>query len=136
MSYKYTMNSSSQKFTISSFSILLAYIFSEFIYLKYYCTFSLYKVIDFNIGEFWHPSKRIFCRYQLPITWLTRHHLLLPQLLATCLTRHYLLPLTNILGFSYQVTRYLDYGELTELLELRDQLIIQHIRLILKHLGF
>ena len=30
---------------------------------------------------------------------------------TTCLTKHHLLPLTNSLDFSYQITRYLDYEE-------------------------
>jgi len=119
MSYKYTMNPSSQRFTISSFST--AYIFSEYLFLKYYCTFSLYKVTDFTIGESPRPSKETFCRYQLPVTKLIRHHLL---------------PVTNPLGFSYQVTRYINYEELIRLLELRDQPIIQNISLILKHVEF
>ena len=46
MSYKYIMNPSSQRFSISSFLTFLAYIFSESISLKYHCTFSLYKVTN------------------------------------------------------------------------------------------
>jgi uncharacterized membrane protein len=49
--HKYTMNASSQMFTIFSFLIFLAYIFSESISLKYHYTFSLYKVIDFTIRK-------------------------------------------------------------------------------------
>jgi len=41
MSYKYTMNYSSQIFTISLFLIFSAYIFSKSISLKYHCTFFL-----------------------------------------------------------------------------------------------
>jgi hypothetical protein len=55
MGYKYTMNPSSQRFTISSFSIILEYIFLESISLKYHCAFSLYKVTDFTIREFSCP---------------------------------------------------------------------------------
>jgi hypothetical protein len=40
-SYQYQMDPSSSRFTISSFIIFLAYIFSKYISLKYYCTFSL-----------------------------------------------------------------------------------------------
>ena len=54
-------------FTISLFLIFLAYIFSESIFLKYHCTFSLYKVIDFTIEESLHPSNEIFYKYQLPL---------------------------------------------------------------------
>jgi hypothetical protein len=43
------MNPSNSKFTISYFSIFSAYIFSESVFLKYHCTFSLYKVTDFTI---------------------------------------------------------------------------------------
>ena len=96
---------------ISSFSIVLAYIFLESTSLKYHCTFSLYKVTDFTIRESPCLSKGTFCRYQLPVTWLTRHHLLLLQLPVTCFTRHYLLSLINPLDFSYQVTKYLNYRE-------------------------
>jgi hypothetical protein len=46
ITYKYTLIPLSQRFTIS------AYVFSEFIFLKYLYTFSFYKVIDFTIGEF------------------------------------------------------------------------------------
>ena len=49
MCYKYIMNPLSQKFTISSFSTFLSYIFSESIFLKYHCIFSLYKVTDLSI---------------------------------------------------------------------------------------
>jgi hypothetical protein len=94
MSYKYTMNPSSQRFTISSFSTV--YIFSEHLSLKYYCIFSLNKVTDFIIGEFLRLSNDTSCRYQLPVTWLIRHYLLL---------------VTNPLVFSYQVTIYFDYEE-------------------------
>jgi hypothetical protein len=92
MSYKYTMNPSSQRFTISSFST--ACIFSEHLSLEYYCIISLNKVTNFIIGEFLCLSNDIFCKYQLLVTWLTRHHLLL---------------VTNLLAFSYQVTRNFDY---------------------------
>jgi hypothetical protein len=92
MGYKYIMNSLSQSFIISSFLTFLACIFSESISLKYHCTFSLYKVIDFTIGEFSRPSYETFYRYQLPIIWLTRHHLLLP---ITLFTEHHLLILGN-----------------------------------------
>jgi hypothetical protein len=121
---------------ISSFSIFLAYIFLESTSLKYHCTFSLYKVTDFTIRESPCLSKGTFCRYQLSVTWLTRHHLLLLQLPVTCFTRHYLLSLTNPLDFSYQVTKYLNYGEWIRLFEQIDQLIIQYINLSPKHLGF
>jgi hypothetical protein len=40
MGYKYHRNPSSFKFKISSFSIFLAYIFLESIFIKYHCTFS------------------------------------------------------------------------------------------------
>jgi hypothetical protein len=49
MSYKYTINPSNSRFTISSFLTLSAYIFSESISIKYYCTFSLCKVTDLSI---------------------------------------------------------------------------------------
>jgi hypothetical protein len=65
MCYKYIMNPLSQKFTISSFSTFLSYIFSESVFLKYHCIFSLYKVTDFTIKESSHPSKEIFYMYQL-----------------------------------------------------------------------
>jgi len=69
MCYKYIMNPSSQKFTISSFLTFLSYIFSESIFLKYLCIFFLYKVTDhFTIKESLHPSKDIFYMYQLPVT--------------------------------------------------------------------
>jgi hypothetical protein len=68
MGYKYIMNPLSQRFTISSFSIFLAYVFLESISLKYHCTFSFYKVTDFTIEEFRHPSKGTFCKYQLLVT--------------------------------------------------------------------
>ena len=96
MSYKYTTNPSSQIFIIFSFLIFLAYIFSKFISLKYYCMFSLYKVTEFTIEDSSRPSNGIFYRYQdyrlldlLGITcyyhsyWSpTRHYLLLQQLLV------------------------------------------------------
>jgi len=42
------------------------YIFSESIFLKYHCTFSLYKVTNFTIRKFPCLLKGIFCRYWLP----------------------------------------------------------------------
>jgi hypothetical protein len=45
MGYKYTMNPSSQRFTVSLFSIFLVYIFSESTSLKYHCTFSPTKLL-------------------------------------------------------------------------------------------
>jgi hypothetical protein len=117
ISYKYTMNPSSKRFTISSF--FSVYIFSKHISLEYYCIFSLYKVIDFIIGESTRSSKET--RHQLSVIWLTRHHLLL---------------VTSPLGFSYQVTKFLGYEKWIILFELKDQLIIQHINLIHKHLRF
>jgi hypothetical protein len=123
MSYKYTMNPSSQMFTIFLFSTFLVYIFSESISLKYHCTFSLYKVTDFTTGESPRPLKKTFCKHQyrsrgLPgistcyyhsywSPWLIRHHLLLAQLPITWLSRHHLLSLTNPLSFLYQVIKYL-----------------------------
>jgi hypothetical protein len=67
MSYKYTMNPSSQMFIISSFSP--AYIFSELILsLKYYCTFSLYKATDFTFEESHVHQRGLFTgtSYQSP----------------------------------------------------------------------
>jgi hypothetical protein len=66
MSYKYTINPSSQRFTISSFST--AYIFSEYLSLKYYCTFSLYKVTGFIVGESHVHQRGLFAgtSYRLP----------------------------------------------------------------------
>ena len=81
MGYNYTMNSSNSRFTISSFLTFSAHIFSEFIFLKYHCTFSLYKVTNFIIGEFTRRSHGTFCKYQPP--WFKRHYMLLPQLLTT-----------------------------------------------------
>jgi hypothetical protein len=57
MGYKYAMNPTSQRFTISSFLTFLAYIFSKSICLKYHCILSLYKVNAFTIGEF-HVHQR------------------------------------------------------------------------------
>jgi hypothetical protein len=94
MCYKYIMNPLSQKFTISSFSTFLSYIFSESVFLKYHCIFSLYKVTDFTIKESSHPSKEIFYMYQLLVIWLTKHHPLLPLFLITYLIRHHLLHIT------------------------------------------
>jgi hypothetical protein len=68
MSYKYTINSSSQMFTISSFSTFSSFIFSDHISLKYYYIFSFYKVTNFTIKKSPHPLKEIFCKYQLPVT--------------------------------------------------------------------
>jgi hypothetical protein len=94
MCIKYIMNPLSQKFTISSFSTFLSYIFSESIFLKYHCIFSLYKVTDFTIKESSHPSKKIFYMYQLLVIWLTKHHSLLPLFFVTYLIRHHLLHIT------------------------------------------
>jgi hypothetical protein len=79
MSYKYTINHLSQRFTISSFSTFLVYIFSESISVKYHYIFSIYKVIDFIIRKSLCPLKETLCKYLLSIIWLTRHHLLLSQ---------------------------------------------------------
>jgi hypothetical protein len=49
MSYKYIMNPLNSRFKIFSFLTFSVYIFLESIFLKYHCTFSLYKVIDLNI---------------------------------------------------------------------------------------
>jgi hypothetical protein len=68
MSYKYIMNHSNFKFTISSFLIFLAYIFSKSISLKYHCTFFFYKVTDLSIWESSYPSNKIFYRYHLLVT--------------------------------------------------------------------
>jgi len=105
ISYKYTMNPSNKKFTISSF--FTVYIFSKHLSLKYYYIFSLYKVIDFTIRECTRPSKET--RHQLSVIWLTKHHLLL---------------VTSPLGFSYQVTKFVSYGKWFILFELKNQLII------------
>jgi hypothetical protein len=57
--------------------------------------------------------------YQLPVTWFTKHDLL---------------PITNPLSFAWKVTGYIHYKEWIKLFELRDQLIIQCVNLISKHL--
>ena len=118
MSYKYTLKPFfKKKFTISSFST--AYVFLEYLSIGYYCIFSLYKVTDFTIRESSYPSKRTFYMYQLPVTWFTKHDLL---------------PITNPLNFAWKVTRYIHYKEWIKLFELRDQLIIQCVNFIPKHL--
>jgi hypothetical protein len=61
--YKYIMNPSNSIFIIFSSLTFLAYIFSCPIYLKYYCTFSLYKVTNLNIQESPHLLNEIFCGY-------------------------------------------------------------------------
>jgi hypothetical protein len=60
MGHKYIINPSNSKFTISLFLTLSAYIFLESIFLKYHCTFSLYKITDLRIGDTPHPLKRTF----------------------------------------------------------------------------
>jgi hypothetical protein len=104
MCYKYTMNPSSQRFTISSFSIFLAYIFLESISLKYYYGFSLYKVTDFTIGEFSCPLKMNLLQV------LAISHLIYQILPATTITISHLTyqisSVINPFSFPYQVTRY------------------------------
>jgi hypothetical protein len=60
MGYKYPMNSSSFRFTISLFLTFSTYIFWKSIPLKYYCIFFLYKVTDLNNEESTLSSKKIF----------------------------------------------------------------------------
>jgi hypothetical protein len=60
MGYKYTINPSSQRFTISSFLLFSVYIFSEFISLKYHYILSLYKITDFTIRESLYLYKKNF----------------------------------------------------------------------------
>ena len=93
MSYKYTMNPSSQRFTISLFSIFLAHIFSEFISLKYHRIFFLHIAIDFTIKESSHLSKITFCMHrpwssELSVTTCYYHSYWLPAL--PNITYHYL----------------------------------------------
>jgi hypothetical protein len=70
MSYKYTINPSNVRFI---FFIFLAYIFSEFVYLKYLCTFSLYKVTYLNIRESPHLKKKLFAGISYQPPWFTKH---------------------------------------------------------------
>ena len=80
MHYKYTVNPSSQMFIIFLFLMFSVYIFSESISLKYYHTFSLYKVIAFTIRESM-SIKRDFLQAS-PTTITVTSHLRLPSI--TC----------------------------------------------------
>jgi hypothetical protein len=92
MRYKYTMNPSSQGFTISSFLTFSAYIFSESISLKYHCTFCsfltkllilLRRVPTFIKENFLQISASDHLIYETPlITTTTINHLNLPD--TTC----------------------------------------------------
>jgi hypothetical protein len=68
MGYKYTMNPSKSRFTISSFLTLLIYIISESVSLRYHYSFFLCKVTNLSIWESLYLSKETICRYQLLAT--------------------------------------------------------------------
>jgi len=116
--YKYHMNHPNSRFTISSFLTFIIYIFSKSISLKYHYTFSFYKITDFIIEEFSHPSNETFYKYiyqaspsittttsdiSIPNTTSYYHNYWLPWF-----TRHHLLLVTNLLDFPYEVTRHLE----------------------------
>ena len=66
MGYKYTINLSSQRFTISSLST--AYIFSKHLSLKYCCTISLYKATNITHSVY-QPFGLFLSSYQIPWLW-------------------------------------------------------------------
>ena len=95
MGYKYTMNPLSQRFTISLFSIFLAYIFSESISLKYHCIFSLYNVTDFTIKKI--PTSIKENLLQVPVTDHLTYH---ASPATTTITSH--LPYQTLLDTTHQ----------------------------------
>ena len=110
MGYKYPMNPSRTRFTITSCLTFSVYIFLQSISLKYHCDFSLYKVINFTIREPSRPLKETFYRYRLVDIICYYHSYRSPQF-----TRHYLLPTTQAFQIKPPYKPQLKYFEILKI---------------------